>query len=380
MTDREFIKALYAFFLNRGISKNDLDCKADALANGLDPKDFFESLLSSAEFKLKMETKIGFSRILSSLPDYLRIEEIPFHARSADERVTMTVACRDTDCIPKVENAGSVLDGPDGRIQVMHNGLRVVADGYCGAWTTEIIRRLRGHHEPQEEVVFHEILRLLPSSATMIELGGYWSYYSLWFLSQAPSERKAVVIEPDPENLKIGMQNASLNSLSPRFVQMGVGPAGRRAFQTQNGEVVDVEFLDVPAMITRFGVDPLDILHCDAQGAELEVILSCENLLRAGAIRFVVVSTHVQDICGDPLMHQRCLKALAEAGGRILLDVDVHESFGGDGVIVAYFGKSQIDWREPRLSRNRYSESLFENPIYAVARNLVRGRFIAHPS
>ena len=60
-----------------------------------------------------------------------------------------------------------------GERPIMHNGVSVVAGGYYGEWMTGIIERLRGHHEPQEEVIFHEILKYLLPSATMLELGGF---------------------------------------------------------------------------------------------------------------------------------------------------------------------------------------------------------------
>jgi hypothetical protein len=47
--------------------------------------------------------------------------------------------------------------------------------------TTEIVKRLWGHHEPQEEKVFHEVLKQIRPGGVMIELGAYWGYYSLWF-------------------------------------------------------------------------------------------------------------------------------------------------------------------------------------------------------
>ena len=87
----------------------------------------------------------------------------------------MTTSCRDCDHIPKVAGAGEVVEENGQRVQIMHNGVRVIAGGYDGDWMMEIIRRLKGHHEPQEELVFHEILKTLPEQATMIELGGYWS-------------------------------------------------------------------------------------------------------------------------------------------------------------------------------------------------------------
>lgn len=71
---------------------------------------------------------------------------------------------------------------------------------------------------------------------------------------------------------------------------------------------------------------------------------------------------------GDPLTHQRCLALLRELGGRILVEHDVQESFSGDGLIVAYFGREAIDWTDIPLSYNRYSTSLFRNPLYDLAR------------
>ena len=76
-------------------------------------------------------------------------------------RADMTVSCRDCDLIPKVPDAGKVISFEGKPVQIMHNGVRVVAGGYYGDWMTSIIERLQGHHEPQEEAVFHEISSML---------------------------------------------------------------------------------------------------------------------------------------------------------------------------------------------------------------------------
>ena len=60
------------------------------------------------------------------------------------QRIRMTVGCHDCDAIPKVADAGEVHDGPLGRFQVMHNGVKIVEHCYTGPWSTELIRRLRG--------------------------------------------------------------------------------------------------------------------------------------------------------------------------------------------------------------------------------------------
>ncbi len=123
----------------------------------------------------------------------------------------------------------------------------------------------------------------------------------------------------------------------------------------------------VPHLLRELGLETLDLLHCDAQGAELDVVTSCETLLRQGRIRTVVVSTHHGSISGDPLTHQRCLARLQAFGGQVLAEHDVHESFSGDGLVVARFGADAPGWPTIPLSHNRYSTSLFRNPLYDLA-------------
>ena len=44
----------------------------------------------------------------------------------------MTLSCRDADRIPKVNGAGEVVRVDGVTVQIMHDGTRVRADGYCG--------------------------------------------------------------------------------------------------------------------------------------------------------------------------------------------------------------------------------------------------------
>jgi FkbM family methyltransferase len=293
----------------------------------------------------------------------------PTSARDIRFRVEMTVACRDCEAIPKHPDAGTISTRDGIRVQTMHNGIRVIAGGYGGKWTEEIIARLRGHHEPQEELVFQHILRRLPAKATMLELGGNWSYYSLWFLEGAPGERRSIVVEPDPNNLETGRRNARLNGREIEFLQASVGEvsASARPFATETAGTLDLPQMTVPELFARFGLDRLDILHCDAQGAELHVIRSALELMQKGAIGFVVISTHSHHISGDPLTHQRCLALLEGAGAAIVAEHEVHESFSGDGLIVACFSHDEAMRSPVAVSRNRYSNALFRNPLFDLS-------------
>ena len=281
-----------------------------------------------------------------------------------EQRIEMTASARDADAIPKVAGAGGVFVDENGeRLQLMHNGLKVVADGYCGPWMTRLIELCHGHHEPQEERAFDAVVSTLPDNASMVEIGGGWSYYSLWFLKDRPG-RRALIVEPDPVAVELARRNLALNALRAEVVWGYVGESyaaiASRAPQPPPQ-------LDLPKLIRDSGLGFVDLLHCDAQGAEVEALELSADRLRAGEVGWVFLSTHGAAITGDPLTHQKCLARLRELGACIEAEHDVHESFSGDGLIVARFGAPPLASPFPALSRNRYSRSYYPNPLHEVA-------------
>jgi FkbM family methyltransferase len=283
---------------------------------------------------------------------------------AVQRRVDLTTSCRDADAIAKVEDAGEIVERDGVRAQVMHNGVLVEEGCYYGAWMTEVIRRLRGHHEPQEEAAFHAVLDRLredpPAQPVMIELGSFWSYYSMWFGRALPGAA-LVLVEPDPAHLEVGRRNLALNGLSGRFVAAAVGlPDGGQAEleSESDGVVRTVGLASVDGLIAREGLDRVDLLLCDAQGAELAMLEGAHDALRAGRIRFLVVSTHHASICGDPRMHERCLRALEDLGAHVVVEHTLSESFSGDGLIVASMDSRDRDLRVA-LSHARAGDSLF---------------------
>ena len=290
-------------------------------------------------------------------------------AMSLDERIEMAVRCRDCDILPKVAGSGEVVTEADGtRVQIAHNGLRLLADAYHGAWMTRLIGQCQGHHAPQEERVFHEVVARMPAAATMIELGSWWAFYPLWFLKGAPG-RRAIGLEPDPERRAVGEANAARNLLAPEFVAgfAGGGALAAASFQLDGGRRIELPRVTVAGLMAAHGIGTLDLLRCDAHGVEMDVLRGCAGLLQEGRIRTVLVSTHHHSISGDPLTHQRCMALIEECGGAVFAEHDVHESFTGDGLIAARFGPDQAGWPIIPLSLNRYSTSLYRNPLYELA-------------
>lgn len=280
-------------------------------------------------------------------------------------RIGLTVACRDTDPLAKVPDAGTVADG----VQVMHNGVKVVAGGYYGEWMAEVIRRLRGHHEPQEEIAFHAVVERVAATAgpapVILELGAFWAYYSLWFKHRIPGAR-AYLVEPDPAYLEVGRRNFELNELEGTFHQAAVGRDAQpsQPFECESDGVtrpVPVEGLG--SLLRRFKLDHVDVLFSDIQGFEWPLLDGARDLLAAGCVRFAVVSTHHHLISGDPLTHQRCLALLRELGAHVLVEHTVAESYSGDGLIVASFDERDRDL-QVATSRCRVGDSWFGDPLH----------------
>jgi hypothetical protein len=75
----------------------------------------------------------------------------------------------------------------------------------------------------REELVVHHILKRLRGEPdpVIVELGGFWAYYSIWALRTVGG--RALLVEPDPSNLRVGRANLRLNRLRAAFAWAAVG-------------------------------------------------------------------------------------------------------------------------------------------------------------
>jgi hypothetical protein len=232
-------------------------------------------------------------------------------------RIRTVLACPDNQQIPRVRNAGRIVDG---RL-VMHNGLRIVPGSYYGGPMLRLLRKNRGVHEPQEEHVFAEALKRIPPGGVIVELGAYWGFYSLWFCQVVPGA-VAHLIEPNASNLRSGEENFAVNGYRARFHQAYVGAATCRA---PDG----IAALAVDGFVAQERIGRIDILHSDIQGAEADMLRGATRALAQNRIRFVFISTH-----SNPL-HEACEKFLRERCYQIVVSVNLEQTYSHDGVLVA---------------------------------------------
>lgn len=233
-----------------------------------------------------------------------------------EPRIQDVLACPDNAKLMRVERAGKVHSGA----QVMFNGVLVPPDGYYGGGMTELLARNRGSHEPQEELVFSQLIAQLPAGACMVECGAYWGFYSAWFSRDVLGGR-AWLIEPDVRNIEVGRRTFVLNGLKAQFLHAFVGSAPA-ASATPCVQIDD--FLE------NERIDRLDVLHADIQGAELDMLDGAARSLATGRIDHVFVSTHSEQL------HASCADRLQNVGYEVIVSITPAQSYSFDGLLVAH--------------------------------------------
>lgn len=234
-----------------------------------------------------------------------------------EPRIADVCSSPDNAYIPRVANAGAVERG----LVVMHNGLRVGALSYTGGGALKMLMANRGVHEPQEERAFGEVLPLVKPGSSMLELGAFWSFYSLWFMKAVPSA-KCYIVEPDGSSLAAGRLNFQINRREAVFEKAFVG-------DPQNRSDDGTPFITVDDFCSRHEIDHLGILHADIQYAELDMLEGARKLLERHSADFVFISSH------SDALHYACIDVLKGHGYAILASADLSETYSCDGLIVA---------------------------------------------
>lgn len=213
--------------------------------------------------------------------------------------------------IQRHERAGLLEDG----LVYLHNGHRVPLRGdgaYYGDFSDILIIN-RGVHEPLEEYTFQQLLPFLGQSPTMLELGAYWGHYSMWLKLLRP-EARTFLVEPDPKNLETGRSNFERHGYDGTFINQMVGNGG----------------FSVDSFLKDQEIDILDILHCDIQGYEMEMLENAKEAFFTKKISYSFISTHSENL------HHNVFSFIKDTGYRIEVSSNFsHHTTSFDGLIFA---------------------------------------------
>jgi hypothetical protein len=232
------------------------------------------------------------------------------------KRIQDVLSCPDNEYIARVKNAGEISHGK----QTMHNGLKIHLGSYYGPEYSKMLQLNKGVHEPQEERVFQEVLKAIPPGSTMIEMGSFWCFYSMWFNLKVKGA-KNYMIEPDNFNMGHGKRNFKLNKMSGTFVQAFIGKESKTDEHVQTVAVDD--------FVEKNGISFVEMLHSDIQGYEFDMLLGTQRCFEKHKIGYVFISTHSNDI------HYKCLDFLKKFEFVILAGADLDQTFSEDGLLAA---------------------------------------------
>ena len=234
--------------------------------------------------------------------------------------------------INRVSMAGAVEDS----LVTLHNGIKVPVEGE-GTYYSDFSKILvinRGVHEPLEEYCFQECLKRMSTKPVMLELGAYWGHYSMW-LKRVRPEASVVLVEPEEGNMRSGQLNFERNGMSGTFLLASVG----------KGQ------FEVDRFLATQGLDRLDILHADIQGAEVEMLEGAQLALQLHAIGYVFISTH------SPDLHNGVIERLTAYGYRIDANSSLEDTTACDGLVAAAHPDRPSVFKGQPMSREAIARS-----------------------
>ena len=256
--------------------------------------------------------------------------------------------------VPRCPHAGKVVSIDSAQFAVMHNGILVSEHGYYGAFSN-MLKTNRGVHEPGEERIFAEVLKRLPEGASMVELGSYWAYYSIWFAKEL-AKSSSICVEAIASHLEVGRDNARANGVHLKFIKGKVGSASMGGTVKVEKLFEMTEELSLKRLGQRRG--KVDLLLMDIQGHEVRLLQEMEQYLLQRRVEYLFISTHSQR------KHAEVLGFLRSKGYRIIGSSDLTtQTFSFDGVVIAVHA-SNTDVPEVELGSRAHTpirETMFSS-------------------
>jgi FkbM family methyltransferase len=262
--------------------------------------------------------------------------------------MSRTFECKDIDIIPKVHNAGEIITHDGYPCQVMHNGVLIHEGCYHMDWMTNIIKKMKGHHEPQEEKIFYEVLKYVKDGGVMIECGSFWAYYSLWFHKEIKNANN-IMIEPHPDKFEMGKHNFNLNNFNGNFLQMKLGEEYIENSDYEEGNIhYTVPQITIDWLIENEKLEYVDMVHGDMQN-EVMLLNGCKNSLKEQKINFIILGTHSNNC--------QSIDLLEKFNYHILTSVEISESYFDDGLILACSDKIFTEVNKDNFIVSKYEKS-----------------------
>jgi FkbM family methyltransferase len=162
-----------------------------------------------------------------------------------------------------------------------------------------------------KEILADDILHALPadpSVQTVVDLGANTGLSYRWLHQRYP-QAKFVCVEPDAGNAAVLRENVAASNGHCRIVPACIGAYERTVgLHSESGEwgfeMVEgggeIAVMTMDQVLADSGIDRIDILKCDVEGAEDELFADCRSWIHR--VRKMVVECHGRPMTADSLL------------------------------------------------------------------------------
>ncbi|MEM2872225.1 MAG: FkbM family methyltransferase [Candidatus Caldarchaeum sp.] len=196
-----------------------------------------------------------------------------------------------------------------------------------------------GNIEPYEAQVSRVVRNIFKQNGRVfVDVGAYFGYY-VQMVDKLTTDARIVAVEPDPVNLRVlrnrvaGCRNmvrvvsravwlkdddeVEFHRGNPTDLKLGLSMCGsilrneRAGFLS--GFVVKVKTIRLDTLINLEGVEAVDLVKMDVEGAELPIL--CDPTLDLSKVKNMIVEVHYNYLSGES---RRILSSLMKNGFRVV--------------------------------------------------------------
>lgn len=190
-----------------------------------------------------------------------------------------------------------------------------------------------GHYEPQDTALVRSLLR---PAMTFVDVGANWGYYTLLAAHLVGARGRVISFEPDPRLFPILQENVRRNELT-NATALQVAAANEAGTLTLAGfdehserrglsKLVEVEDEDgnffrvqaktVDSVLDKFGVDAVDFLKMDIEGAEELALQGMHDGLARHRYKRILLEVHPSILAERGRTVRHVTDLLVQAGYR----------------------------------------------------------------
>jgi FkbM family methyltransferase len=188
------------------------------------------------------------------------------------------------------------------------------------------------------ELVGYEKHYTIKSGDIVVDGGGFLGLFALFASKKVGPTGRVIVYEPDPGQCHLLERNLKLNHASNvTLVRKGLWSCTTELHLDPRGNASNIDFagarrdvlvqtIQVTSLddeIVRLGLPRVDLVKMNIEGAEIEAIEGCRQLMQHFPVNFVIAANHYRD---NQLTAARVKDILEASGYKAVIDYPAHLS------------------------------------------------------